>query len=209
MPNWVSNSLVIFAEPDVITKMKEQLSAPYPSVEYDWQTKESTTVMVNEPFSFWNIIKPTNLTAYYDSPADNEQRHPDHWYLWNINNWGCKWEARDVEDTSEENGSDGGQWVVTFATPWGVPELALLELSRQYPTASIENEYEEETGWGGETHYVNGVETEVESYNYRCWDCDIKWAGDPSELTYDDDGQHECKADKGKTYQPTKEETNA
>jgi hypothetical protein len=205
MPNWVNNSLVIFAKPDVITKMREQLSAPYPSVEYDWQTKETTTVTVNEPFSFWNIIKPTNLTAYYDSPADESQRHPDHWYAWNINNWGCKWEARDVEEHSE----DEGELVFTFSTPWGVPELALLELSRQYPTASIENEFEEESGWGGETHYVNGVETEVDGYNYRCYACDMRWAGNPSDLTWNDDGQHNCKADEGKVWQPLTEEASA
>jgi hypothetical protein len=202
MPNWVNNSVVIFAKPDVIIKMKEQLSAPYPSVEYDWQTKETTTVTVNEPFSFWNITKPTDLNAYYDSPADETQSNENHWYRWNINNWGCKWEARDVEEHSE----DEGELVFTFSTPWGVPELALLELSRQYPTASIENEFEEESGWGGETHYVNGVETEVEAYNYRCYACDMRWSGDPDELTFEDNGQHDCKADEGKVWQPLTKE---
>ena len=210
MPNWVYNSLVIFAEPEVITKMREQLSAPYETQAYDWQTNQSTTETVNEPFSFWNIKKPTNLAEYYDYEGTT-QRHEDHWYRWNCNNWGCKWEARDVEDTSEENGSDSGQMVFTFSTAWSTPNEALIELSRQYPTAAIELEYEEETGWGGETHYLNGVEHTISEYNYQCNDCGLQWGGDPSELTFDedDDGQHDCKADKDMWKLQTKEETNA
>jgi hypothetical protein len=204
MPNWVSNSLVIFAEPDVITKIKEQLSAPYPSVEYDWQTKESKTVTVNEPFSFWNIIKPTNLAEYWDYDGTT-QRHEDHWYRWNCDNWGCKWEARDVEEHSEAE----NELNFTFETPWGYPDQALLELSRQYPTASIELEFDEETGWGGEVHFKDGVELEIDGYNYRCYACDMRWAGDPSDLTWEDDGQHNCKADEGKVWQPLTEEASA
>jgi hypothetical protein len=208
MPNWVYNSLVIMDKPEVIAKMREQLSAPYEVQEYDWATKESKFVTVNEPFSFWNIIKPTNLAEYWDY-ADTTQRHPDHWYAWNCRNWGVKWEVRDLEDQTEEEGKHE-QMVFFFATAWGVPNEALRELSRQYPTAAIELEFEEETGWGGEHHYLNGVEHIISEYNFQCNDCGLQWGGDPSELTFDedDDGQHDCKADKDK-WQRTKEKTNA
>lgn len=196
MPNWVYNTLVIHDEPEVIAKIREQLSAPFEFQEYDWQTKESKAVTVNEPFSFWNIKKPTNMTEYWDYDGTT-QKDDDHWYYWNIRNWGVKWEARDVEDMSED---DSKMFYVSFATAWGIPDQAMLELSRQYPTAKIELEFEEETGWGGEHHFVNGVDTEVSGYNYRCNECDIQWGGDPDELTYDEDGEHDCKADEGKVW---------
>lgn len=199
MPNWVYNTLVIHAEPDVIAKMREQLSAPYTSVEYDWQSNESKFVTVNEPFSFWNIKKPTNLAEYWDYEGTT-QKHEDHWYSWNIRNWGVKWEAREVEDKMlEEEESSDKMLYFMFETAWGIPDQAMLELSRQYPTAKLELEFEEETGWGGEQHYSNGVDTEISGYNYRCNECDLEYAGDPDELTYDEDGNHDCEADKDNT----------
>lgn len=192
MPNWVHNTLVIHDEPEVIAKIREQLSAPFEFLEYDWQTKENKITTVNEPFSFWNIKKPTNMTEYWDYDGTT-QKHDDHWYYWNIRNWGVKWEARDVEDMSED---DSKMFYVSFSTAWGIPDEALLELSRQYPTAKLELEFEEETGWGGENHYVNGEEEEVSAYNYRCNECGLECAGDPNELTFNEEGFHDCEADK-------------
>ena len=33
-------------------------------------------------------------------------------------------------------------------------------------------EYEEEQGWGGTNEYLRGVETRIEEYDDKCWECD-------------------------------------
>jgi hypothetical protein len=168
MPNWVFNSLIIEAEPQVISKIKAQVSAPYESEHLDWRTNQPVKQMVEQPFSFWNIIKPTNLDAYHDKPdAKQDLSVADHWYNWNIRNWGVKWEAKEVY----ENESDESMLSYNFDTPWGVAENAMLELSRQYPTAKLSLEFEEEQGWGGEVVFTNGESETIQEYNDKCRQC--------------------------------------
>jgi hypothetical protein len=168
MPNWVFNSLVIEAEPQVISKIKAQVSAPYECEHLDWQTNQPVKQMCEQPFSFWNIIKPTNLDAYHDKPGVKQDiSQPDHWYNWNIRNWGVKWEAKEVY----ENESDESMLSYNFDTPWGVAENVMLELSRQYPTAKLSLEFEEEQGWGGEIVFTNGESEVIEEYETKCRQC--------------------------------------
>lgn len=167
MPNWVMNSLLIEAEPAVIAQIKAQVSAPFQTQHLDWQTNEVKVQMVEQPFAFWNIIKPTNLEAYHDKP-DTKQDHPDHWYQWNMRNWGVKWDAANGEEHDTESEKE---LLYNFDTPWGVAEDVFLELSRQYPTARLELEYEEETGWGGRIVFDNGTRLVEEEYNEKCRDC--------------------------------------
>jgi hypothetical protein len=159
---------MIEAEPQVISKIKAQVSAPYESEHLDWQTNQPIKTMVEQPFSFWNIIKPTNLDAYHDKPnAKQDLSVADHWYNWNIRNWGVKWEAKEVY----ENESDESMLSYNFDTPWGVAESVMLELSRQYPTAKLSLEFEEEGGWGGEIVFTNGEGETIEEYNDKCRQC--------------------------------------
>lgn len=169
MPNWVMNSLLIEAEPAVITQIKAQLSAPFETRHFDWQTNQQKVETQQQPFAFWNVIKPTDLDAYWDK-ADTPQTHPDHWYAWNNRNWGVKWDAANCEEIELDN-SEGNEVLYNFDTPWGVAEDVFVELSRQYPTARLELEYEEEGGWGGRIVFDNGTSTIEEEYNDKCRDC--------------------------------------
>jgi len=161
--------LTIDAEPEVLAQIKTQLSLPYETKHLDWRTNELKIEKVEQPFSFWNIIKPTDLDAYYDNPVTHDQDGRDHWYNWNIRNWGVKWEAKFGDENHDE---DGKTLCYTFETAWGVPHSALFELSRQYPTATLELEYEEESGWGGCIVFTNGEADETEEYDNKCRDCD-------------------------------------
>jgi len=58
MPNWCYNTLVIEAEPQVIAKIKAQLSAPYESTYQKFPSDEWITETVQKDLSFWNIIRP-------------------------------------------------------------------------------------------------------------------------------------------------------
>jgi hypothetical protein len=166
MPNWCYNSLVITGEADVIAKIRAQVSAPYETQHFDFVSGTSKPEKVEQPFSYWNIIKPTDLDAYHDKPNGKQDGH-DHWYNWNLRNWGVKWDASDVY----ESDSDDKTLVYTFQSPWGIPSEALSTLSKQHPTASLELEFEEETGWGGTILFENGTEEVTEEYNDKCRQC--------------------------------------
>ena len=171
MPNWVFNSLVIEAEPQVLAQIRAQVSAPYDHEYIDWQTNAIKVGKVEQPFSFWNIIKPSNLEAYHDKPnTKQELDNPDHWYNWNIRNWGVKWDAKEVYESDDFTEGDS-ETFYNFDTPWGVAEPVMLELSRQYPTAKLSLEFEEEGGWGGEIVFTNGEAETIEEYNDKCRQC--------------------------------------
>ncbi len=168
MPNWVFNSLVIEGEASKIAEVKAQLAQPFEEKHYNFIDGTHKTEIRNEPLSFWNIIKPTDLEAYYDA-KDKPQTSEDHWYNWNIRNWGVKWDASDVYFVEESE--EPTSLCYNFSTPWGVPNEAMLTLSEQYPTLTFELEFEEEQGWGGTIVYTNGCEETTEEYNDKCRQC--------------------------------------
>lgn len=131
MPNWVYNNITVVA-PDAEAIAK---------VKDALQGEEG-------PLDFNRIIP---------RPADKE----DDWYNWNIANWGCKWNASDIQVAQE----DHPQLSYHFSTPWSPPIPVVGALSRQHPATTIVLVYEEEQGWGGELRFQNGNATTL-----REWD---------------------------------------
>lgn len=68
MPNWVFNSLIISGEQSDLDKMVEQLNRPFthhfPENKGGKSAKQSYR---NPVFAFWNITRPDDLNAYYES----------------------------------------------------------------------------------------------------------------------------------------------
>ena len=62
-------------------------------------------------------------TGYYD------------WYTWNLNNWGVKWDASNLQ---AKELSDFNTVIYSFDSPWGCPEHFVRELSKLYPDATFE-----------------------------------------------------------------------
>jgi hypothetical protein len=198
MPNWCYNTLLIEAEPQVIAKIKAQLSAPYERKTQDLPSYEWKTETVQKDLSFWNIIRPSDdrLGEYYGTHGyANGEKQGDtewNWYNWNIHNWGVKWDASESELVEESETS----LQYRFDTPWGVAEGALIALSTQYPDVQFDLEFEEETGWGGEVEFTNGVSKVVNEFAQKCYSCEKQWQhGEEYWDEYDDDnGQHKCVA---------------
>ena len=198
MPNWVYNGLTAQGPHESIKKMKEQLNTPfvdYVSALGDLEFKNDKQVIYSNPvFSFRNIIAPTDLEAYKKQPAraDVSVNDPDwwaktqevsavdnSWYNWNIRNWGVKWDvavSNDNEhpDTYMEETED--EWTASvyynFNTAWGVPDVALVKLSSQYPDLLFTLSFEEETGWGGEWEILRGEIISQNEYSNKCNECD-------------------------------------
>lgn len=183
MPNWVSNSVTIEGKPELVNHIKELVSRPYVmpvqsngDLAYTVEDK-----LIESPFSFWNVIKPTDMEAYPKQPDFNANKpySGDDWYNWNNRNWGSKWDATNPELVYDEPNGENHVLVYNFDTPWGTPNPVLIELSRQFPSVLITNEYQEETGWGGETEFLNGEELSESEYNWQCWKCNYKELDEP------------------------------
>ena len=191
MPNWVYNGLTIEGSPDSVNALIEQLNQPFTKIHDNWNTEtmqmEKKRVIYSKPtFAFWNIVKPTDLEAYNGPQPTVDLSKPirfdsNHWYDWNVRNWGTKWDVanQDVEsvynDTYMEGPvENGGNLAVyyNFNTAWGVPEAALVNLSSQYPTLLFTLNYQEETGWGGEMEILRGNIISHGQYDSRCNECE-------------------------------------
>jgi hypothetical protein len=188
MPNWVYNGLTIEGKPESVKALIKQLNQPFKMVHDNWnmetmQQEKKLTTYPNPVFAFWNIIKPTDMEAYWAEPAKREAGpitfDSDHWYDWNIRNWGTKWdvaihENEQYSDTSMEDSPNGENHVVhyNFNTAWSRPLPALFKLSEQYPELLFTHSYQEETGWGGEMEILRGEIISESEYDSQCRDCD-------------------------------------
>ena len=163
MPNWVYNSLTIHDTMDNLKKISENLSKSYKTYYSDNPKNEIKEEIYESKFSFWNVIKPDDkiLNKYFTTCDSIGMADPNNWYHWNVNNWGCKWDAGSVEvDLNEKDKC----LYYHFDTAWNPPIPVIKELAKQYPTASISFGYEEETGWGGEMDFEKGELVHEEEY---------------------------------------------
>ena len=171
MPNWVSNSVRVTGDKKELQRFAEQAgrsyTRKYQDIEGKWYEAESN----NEHLSFWNFVRPDNsiLDEYWGSERqdlsleERLQHKTNHWYDWNVRNWGCKWDASDVyfEDWD-------GELAYDFETPWSYPEDVLVAMVAQYPTLTFSIRFLEEQGWGGEALGMNGEFSITDEWDIPC-----------------------------------------
>lgn len=228
MPNWVQNRLVITSDQWTLNNLKEQVKQGYDEHHYDVMSNSIAHNRVEGEFLLWNIIRPTNLSAYYEYDKHNEAhakrlvnqafgaedkqksaedmigllqeriasitqdelaetakkfdedlRHGQDWYHWNIRNWGTKWEISEARLVEES-----GKLVFHFETAWSPPTNALNELAAQYPKAVMTLTcIDEGDMFAGEVHWQNkkmvqelaldithGLKEDMYGYCYACSD---------------------------------------
>jgi hypothetical protein len=191
MPNWVFNTLVVSGEKSELDKMVEQLNQPFvkhfPEHKFEnneivWVTDEQH--YDNPVFAFWNIVKPTDLEAYYATEVFTKKqlngeefmtefvrsmKEDQDWYHWNCRNWGTKWDVAVDNKTEYPNTiktiNDDGSILYQFETAWSPVGEVLMKLSEQYPTLEFDYEYEEEQGWGGACTFLGGEDTGCYEYD--------------------------------------------
>jgi len=161
MPNWVSNSVRVTGNEEDLQRFAEQASKKHTRKYHEWTPDGMDWIdgELNQHLSFWNFVRPDEsiLDEYWGSERqdlsleERLQHKTNHWYDWNIRNWGVKWDASDVcfEDWD-------GELCYDFETPWGFPYEAIKAMVEQYPTLTFSIRFLEEQGWGGEALGMNG-----------------------------------------------------
>lgn len=207
------------SEVDAVRKqLNASYTRGYTKKEFDEDTKEwvDKTIFdtIDEPeLAFWNIVRPSDdiMGEYLTLRKDDSKRSgwipqgewsallgepatgdlSNHWYDWNIRNWGVKWDAVDVEFEQYED----GDLHYRFSTAWSVPHEAMLALSAQFVNVTFCLEYEEEQGWGGEADYIAGEATPLQEWDIpdsheqhalRDRPCVCEWGDDEPEYWFDD-----------------------
>lgn len=164
MPNWVHNSMVVTGSEDELKRFVDHAGQSVTKKYMKWDDGSKDTVWeeVTEDteLSFWNFVRPEEdiLNQYYGTEphkatlAEALRHDTNHWYDWNVRNWGCKWDASEVG--REQWGSREVQY--TFETPWGPPLPIFEAMAAQFPELEFSVTYNEEQGWGGEGLGMNG-----------------------------------------------------
>lgn len=169
MPNWVRNNVTVTGAPELVGALKRQVGAStqIPGKELivapegdgylrdgdgGYIYKDTIHVDKEPVLSFWNIVRPEGeaLNSYAEG-----------WYDWNCSNWGCKWDAKDVEVLDDSP----GHWHVAFDTPWAPPTEVYLALTLQHPEVKIHVEWVEEQGFGAEEFYEGGNMETLREWN--------------------------------------------
>jgi hypothetical protein len=223
MPNWVFNSLVVSGEKSELDKMVAQLNQPFVKHFPEHKFENGEIVWVadeqhydNPVFSFWNIVKPTDLEAYYGEEVHKKtnlapdefmaefvrsMRDDNDWYHWNCRNWGTKWDVAvdnksDYSDTRMEI-TDDGSVMYHFNTAWSPVGEVLIKLSEQYPTLEFDYEYEEEQGWGGSCTFKAGEDIACDEYDIPMSHADYKDRDQECVCEYGDpeNGYEDCPVD--------------
>ncbi len=194
MPNWCFNGLTVEGNPESVKKMMAQLNKPFKQLQDSWnietQQMQKKNVLYPEPvFAFHNIYN------YMDAGISEDvyMSQPDYslpiqeamkcltndWYNFNTREWGTKWDVavhadETYPDTNMEDTVNGENHVVhyNFQTAWSPPLPAISKLSAQYPNLLFTLSYEEETGWGGETEFLNGKQISISEYGWMCRECE-------------------------------------
>ena len=195
MPNWCYNTLTIQGPKEQVDSIKDRLNAPYKKTFENWnpetrQMEFKEYEFSNPVFAFHNIYNHIQDNV----PDEIYHKQPDHtlpmeealmfkgnhWYDWNVRNWGTKWDVAVSNDEQwpetellEHKSEDEDQWLVyRFNTAWSPPSEAMEKLSALVPNCVVTLSFEEETGWGGELEFVNGEMTAESGYQNKCRDCD-------------------------------------
>jgi hypothetical protein len=121
MPNWCCNYLKVTGPKKDLDAFKATLNSPDPD-------QKGAVV----PFSFAQTVPPpANMSRdslSMEETAKLKEQGIPHWYDWQSENWGCKWDACEVSVEVQPKSVE-----VHFDTPWGPPQAWMRKASAAHP----------------------------------------------------------------------------
>ena len=179
MPNWCFNSVTVSAKTEAeLVEFLDFCDKPHTSNHYDYQT-DTNVLDENDKGVFWNFITPPAeiLDEYFASQSKikisastdfnsslpeikNKLAVSNHWYEWNVRNWGTKWDiALDREYLTLDQRNDSNwyfNW--SFDTAWSPAVETYDAMAERFPNLEFEFEITEEANFfAGKLHYAGGV----------------------------------------------------
>lgn len=128
MPNWCSNYVYIKGNQTVIDKICKEING-----EKEYPKLFSLFYPVPEELNY-TVSHPPTKTDEEMLELEKKYGSKD-WYDWSINNWGCKWDAREIEimeSDLEIMESYPKEICLRFDTPWGPPTDFYTKLANDY-----------------------------------------------------------------------------
>ena len=163
MPNWCINTLTVSSENS--DDLKKFL--------FENRNGKDQLLDFNKV-----IMLPEEINCSKSNLTDNEKKilkqkyGADNWYDWQINNWGTKWNASNVDIIMDE------KLYYNFDTAWSPPEPWFYKLVQKYPNIDMHLEYEEAgCDFAGYVSYCGGDLTEdTYELSVSIWNkCDKKF----------------------------------
>ena len=173
MPNHVYNTVKLTGNYDDLHILKKLLSMPQPI-----QLAEGRLDF--QDINFYSLISPDeSIWEEYNGPEpkgrsleESLKFASNHWYDWNIRNWGTKWNAYDasVSDNLSDESVKSYYIKYEFNTAWSPPEGIMKALAKKIYELKLNVSfywtYEEEQGWGGVVENTsNGDVVEIDSWD--------------------------------------------
>ena len=120
MPNWCNNRVTVFSDDTESVKKIKEIFESKDSVfgkiiqEPDWKR------LPNEKGEFPKVKQHFGKDGQlmFETHEFPDGKNDDRWYHWNIQNWGTKWDACNVDIEY----ADDSQIEITFDTAWSPPE---------------------------------------------------------------------------------------
>lgn len=171
MPNWVYNHVQVNGEPQQLEEFAKFIAIKpeyWSGGDLEWEPLKYLS------FHSFVTLDPEHRDEYFEtngsSMVDGERvitgQGQFNWYQWNNNNWDTKWDACD-EDVEVDYTEDYRLQSLTlrFNTAWSAPEPVFQAMCEKFPALTIDFEYEEEQGWGGEGKNDNGEYVQTKTWD--------------------------------------------
>jgi len=148
MPNWTANQLTVEGDKDEITRFLDSVKSPVQDFDFN-QIIPMPKILLNTGSGAWEIDGQRVSSWYAEeggkrrlfTPEEQQELESighNNWYSWSVANWGCKWNATNLEVDSDSYEDEA---VIEFNTPWSPPTPILLALREQYPTLEFKLRY--------------------------------------------------------------------
>lgn len=163
MPNWVYNSLHAIGSPSEVSRFVRRMKTE--NSEFDFNAIAPCHPDLMNATSGWSKDEATMAKWKREHEANLAKHGYATWYDFCCEEWGTKWNAREIEIDFFE----GCKAVhVNFTTAWDTPRALMEKISREFPTLEFEVEsHNEDSGIEGEriTYKGGNIVSEVEIPN--------------------------------------------
>jgi len=146
MPNWCSNSLIVFGDQKSIDDFKSKTVVKNENGNEDF----TMAILLPTPKELEEMTSP-EIWSGDESDVEGKKKHDEYiaelmgkyghsdWYNWRLENWGTKWDVAESWITDDED----DMFAVQYDTAWSPNITWIHSMSKLYPTLEFKLTFEE------------------------------------------------------------------